>query len=321
MLTELGVSRGPDRTERRSYEALVVSMAETQAVGALVPVAVAAVESAAGVWARAFAAAEVTGGRGAITPQVLASIGRRLIRAGEAVYLLDVDLGGRVRLLDVAQHDVTGGAQPDSWRYRLSLAGPSATTYRVTGADGVVHVRYSVDGSAPWRGRGPLAWASSTGRLLGAVERALADEAGGPVGHLIALPQDAGGEGDDDQFASLKRDIRELRGKAALVESTSSGFGEGRAAAPARDWVPQRLGANPPQSFVELRQAVEVSILGACGVPPALVTSGSDGTGQRESWRRFLHGSIAAAGAAGRGRAIREARRTRDALIRAPGRQ
>ncbi len=235
----------------------------------------------------------ITGGRGAVTPQVLASVGRRLIRAGEAVYLLDVDLGGRVRLLDVAQHDITGGPAPDTWRYRLSLAGPSATSYRQVGADGVVHCRYSVDGSAPWRGRGPLSWATSTGRLLGAVERALADEAGGPTGSLIALPQDAGGEGDGDVFASLKRDIRELHGKAALVESSAAGWGEGRAAAPRADWVPQRLGANPPAAFIELRQAVEVSILGACGVPPALVVAGADGTGQRESWRRFLHGSIA----------------------------
>ena len=291
-MIELGVGGGPDRTERRNYESLVVAGMESAAVGVLVPVAVAAVEAAASTWARAFGAAEVEGGRGAITPQVLASIGRRLIRAGEAVHLIDVDLGGRVRLLDVAQHTVLGGPSPDSWRYRVSLAGPSATSYRVTGADGVVHCRYSVDGSAPWIGRGPLSWATSTGRLTAAIERALADESAGPVGHLIALPQDAGGEGDEDKFAALKRDIRELRGKAALVETSSAGWGEGRAAAPARDWLPQRLGANPPAALVELRRDVAVSIASACGLPPALAVEGADGTAQRESWRRFLHGSV-----------------------------
>ena len=30
----------------------------------------------------------------------------------------------------------------------------------------------------------------------------------------------------------------------------------------------------------------------ACGVPPSLVTLPADGTGQREAWRRFLHGSV-----------------------------
>ena len=291
MLIELGIGGGPDRTERRNYESLIVGSAEAQAAGLLVPVAVAAVEAAASTWARCFAAAEVEGGRGAVTPAVLASIGRRLIRQGESLHLIDVDLGGRVRLLDVAQHDVMGGTAPESWRYRVTVAGPSATTYRVTGAAGVCHVRYSVDGSAPWRGRGPLAWASSTGRLLGAVERALADESAGPVGTLIPVPADAGGE-DADTFASLKADIAGLRGRTALVETSTAGWGEGRAAAPAGDWAVRRLGANPPASLVELREAVEVSILGACGVPPSLVTAGADGTAQRESWRRFLHGSV-----------------------------
>ncbi len=291
-MIELGVGGGPDRTERRSYESLIVAGMETQAAAVLVPVAVAAVEAAASTWARAFGAAEVEGGRGAVTPAVLASIGRRLIRTGEAVHLIDVDLSGHVRLLDVAQHDITGGPAPESWRYRLSLAGPSSTTYRQVGADGVVHCRYSVDGSAPWIGRGPVSWATSTARLLGAVERALGDESAGPVGTLIPVPADAGGEGDDDPFASLKADLRGLRGKVAMVETTSAGWAEGRAAAPAGDWAVRRLGANPPAALVELRQAVEVSILGACGVPPALATSGADGTGQRESWRRFLHGSV-----------------------------
>ena len=33
-------------------------------------------------------------------------------------------------------------------------------------------------------------------------------------------------------------------------------------------------------------------VLAACGVPPSLASSDADGTGQRESWRRFLHGSL-----------------------------
>ena len=35
-----------------------------------------------------------------------------------------------------------------------------------------------------------------------------------------------------------------------------------------------------------------MSIYAACGVPPSLVTLPADGTGQREAWRRFLHGSV-----------------------------
>ena len=32
-------------------------------------------------------------------------------------------------------------------------------------------------------------------------------------------------------------------------------------------------------------------MLALCGVPPALATD-SDGTSQRENWRRFLHGTV-----------------------------
>ena len=38
-------------------------------------------------------------------------------------------------------------------------------------------------------------------------------------------------------------------GNTALVETTSAGYGEGRAAAPLADWKAQRLGANPPQTL------------------------------------------------------------------------
>ena len=35
-----------------------------------------------------------------------------------------------------------------------------------------------------------------------------------------------------------------------------------------------------------------MSILSACGVPPSLAMPNSDGTAQREAWRRFLFSTI-----------------------------
>lgn len=43
---------------------------------------------------------------------------------------------------------------------------------------------------------------------------------------------------------------------------------------------------------MELRTAAALTVFGACGIPPSLVTLPTDGTGQREAWRRFLHGSV-----------------------------
>jgi hypothetical protein len=76
-----------------------------------------------------------------------------------------------------------------------------------------------------------------------------------------------------------------------LACTTSAGWGEGRGAAPAADWRPQRIGANPPAAIDAIRTSTGQSIAAACGVPPALV-SRSDGTALREAWRQFLFGTI-----------------------------
>ena len=81
------------------------------------------------------------------------------------------------------------------------------------------------------------------------------------------------------------------RGGLALIETTAAGFSEGRQAAPREDWVPKRYGADPPATLASLRTEVGQAVLGACGVPPSLFLD-ADGTSQRESWRRFIMGSV-----------------------------
>ena len=53
--------------------------------------------------------------------------------------------------------------------------------------------------------------------------------------------------------ASLKADIAGLDGAASLVETTSAGYGEGKMAAPSRDWSQMRIGAAPPDVLEALR--------------------------------------------------------------------
>ena len=57
------------------------------------------------------------------------------------------------------------------------------------------------------------------------------------------------------------------------------------------DWRPQRIGANPPPSLATLRTDSAQAVLSACGCSADLFVAG-DAAGQRESWRRFLHGSV-----------------------------
>ena len=254
-----------------------------------------AVEAAASLAARAFASATVTPDVPAVTPLVLSTIGREIVRRGECLYLIDVDAAG-LRLTPATSWDVEGGPAPETWTYRVRLAGPSHDVERIAPAAGVVHVRAYVEPSAPWRGISPLDAAASTARLLAETETALADESSGARGYLLPVPQEDDDEDDSGPLAKLKADIASLKGRTALVETTAAGWGEGRGAAPSQDWKPQRIGSNPPDSLRQLRQDAEASTLGAIGVPVELISARSDGTAVREAWRRYAHAFLTPVG-------------------------
>ena len=288
------------RTEKResSFTQAVVARLVAQAGGpkAAEASATGAVESASGLIGRCFASATVTGPAhlaAAVTPALLMTIGRALIRTGELVASIDVDFEGRVTLIPASDWDITGDHEEHSWLYRLNLPGPGRFTTRpqVPSTD-VVHLRFQTDPARPWEGVGPLQSAALAGRLSAETVSALADAESGPRGSLLPLPVD----GDDPTVEPLKASIRTLAGKLAFVESTRTMTPAGAANAPRGDWDTKRIGANPPAAEVELMAHATVEILSACGVPPALFAPRSDGTSQRESFRRLLHATIAPLG-------------------------
>ena len=101
----------------------------------------------------------------------------------------------------------------------------------------------------------------------------------------------AGDSTDDDPLKQLKLDIGAARGKAVLTETTASGWGEGKTAAPQADWRPQRLGPDPPESMVAVADAAFSRMVAACGASVSLFTD-ADGTAQREAWRRWHLGTV-----------------------------
>ena len=259
----------------------------------------AALEAAVSSYARAFQIATVEPDNAttrALTPDLLALMARDLIRRGEFVHVIDVDRDG-ARLTPAGSWDVRGRTDPATWRYRVLLAGPSGSITRNLPAAAVIHGRYSVDPARPWAGVSPLAWASLTGRLHANIEDALSDEASGTRGHVLPVPQGPDGDEVDadgnevDPLSDLRKDIASLRGRTVLTETVASGWGEGSMAAPMADWRPQRLGFNAPASMATLRTDSAQAVLSACGVSADLFVAG-DAAGQRESWRRFLHGSV-----------------------------
>ena len=246
-----------------------------------------ALETAANLYARAFAAAKITGRRTeGISPSMMSLIARNLIRRGSDIHIIDTQ-GGSLSFIPVGSWDVYGGDDEKDWMYRTTIYGPDALNTRYVPGPGILHFRYSFDSARPWRGIGPLGWATDTGALAGNLERRLSEEAGSAVAHVVPIPQDGGSGDDDDPLKMLKADIAAAKGRTILTETTSAGMGEGRASAPQSDWKPSRLGAHPPDVLRGLRSDAGLSILSACGIPVALVLD-SDGTSQRESYRRWI---------------------------------
>ena len=246
--------------------------------------ALGAVEAAAGLWSRAFASATVepqTAATMPLTPAVLAAIGRGLAVRGEAVFVLAVN--GAVELTQASSWKVSGGARPESWRYEIELALPSGKVAKQTlPADAVLHVRYATRPAAPWAGISPLGMAAETRALATWIERRLAEEASTATSYVLPLPEAA----DVDK---LKADIKGGRGRLHIVDTTSTGWGDGTAAAPQRDWKSNRLGADPPEALGKLRSDVKNDIFGVYGIPSSIHGTGGSA---RESYRQFLSSTI-----------------------------
>ena len=268
----------------------VLRLIEAEASGTAANAAsTAAVEAASGALSRAFAAAKVDGPpwvQDAVTPGFLAQVGRDLIRSGDSMHVIRMSADGMIRLIPASSWHWEGSHDPDSWSVRVTSYGPSTSTTWNLLASGVVFVKWGSTPGQPYTGTGPLAWASTTARLQSEAERSLADEAGGPIAQMLAIPADGGDDGDDDPLKLLKADIAGARGKALLLETSAAGWGEGASAAPRQDWKQSRLGPQPAEVMATIRRDAFEAVLAACGTPPSLFLD-SDGTSQRESLRRW----------------------------------
>ncbi len=294
------------RRERREsggdFSDAVVRLIEAQAAGSAADASsTAAVEAASGALSRAFAAATVEGPpwvRDAVSPAVLGQIGRDLIRRGDSLHVIRLD-GGGVTLIPASSWHWEGSHDPATWTVRATAYGPSTSTTWNLPASGVVFLRWGSAPGQPYIGTAPVDWAHTTARLNAAAEKSLADEAGGPVAQLLALPEgqanpddDGDPDGDGDPFAMLRTAIAGARGRALLLETTASGHGEGKLNAPKRDWDPRPLHPAPAEGLVRVADQAFMRVLAATGTPPALFTGDADGTAQREALRRWHLGTV-----------------------------
>lgn len=275
ILGDIGAYPRPEK-ERRNYTDAITQAIVSQA-GAVAAGASGAAEIALGQVSRAFAVARATGpGAQLFNPQVLAKIGRDLIERGDSVWVRYGRNPGR--LAWVQSYDVQA-MEDGTFRYST---GTGNKKRRIT----PLHVRYTFN-PLTGRGTGPLQNAPQLKNFSANLELRMSEEGGGVVGYLLPIPSG----GDDESVEGLKSDISRLRGRTAVIETTAAGWGEGRGSAPHQDYQPKRIGPSIPQGNVDAFREAQRAVLGACGVPVELVES-SQGTGSREAWRRFLHGTV-----------------------------
>ena len=280
-------------TRDDSYSDTLIAALLSRAQGKTlaIPTATAALEACAGTVGRGFAASEVSGPDAlarALTPGVLELVGRSLIRRGEVVFLIETT-AGKLRLIPAETHDVEGSPFPEEWEYKLTLGGPSRTvTYDYVPAASVLHFKYAVDASTPWRGNGPVQVAALAGKLSAETVRALADESSGPVGRLLGIPVD----GADATVEGLKADIKNAAGRVALLETGDWGNAGGDTKV---DLKTERFGAEPPASLVQLVTIASQEVYSACGLNQAL-WGGSQAAAVREAWRLCLFGVLSPLG-------------------------
>ena len=113
--------------------------------------ALAAVEACAGLWGRSFASAAVTPSSmasRALTPDILARIGRALLLRGEAVFEIVVDQAG-LHLVEACTWTLSGRG---NWLYRADFITPSGTYSRTIPADRILHPRIGESRQRPGKG-------------------------------------------------------------------------------------------------------------------------------------------------------------------------
>ena len=212
---------------RSSYTDLIVAGLFAQADGTTSHVgAIAAVEIASGLWGRlpliGNCRASLSGLGWPLTGRTVGHRNSALSRRRSALRARCAGRGGGApACLGLGRERI---ARPGDLDVSLPARGAKRTISRMVESAGVLHVRYSSDARQPWIGVSPLARCPTTAALGANLETRLSQEAGAPVGSLLAVPESA--DPDGDVLAGLRTGIAGAKGAPILHETTVKGFGD-----------------------------------------------------------------------------------------------
>ena len=230
-------------------------------------------QSCVNMWERCMSALMVDDGNEAtmaLTPDILALTARSLGVIGDAVFYIRA-VGGGVALIPSSSFEVWGGPLPSSWIYRLDMVGSQKTeTVRVPASE-VLHFKLGLDRGQAWRGVAPLRRSSLTSLLARRLEVALADECTIPISRLLGVSgQRVGAE-------KIMNALDHRPGTSSLHIYQGPENGE-----------PRRVGPQPLENEVSLREQIVEQVYGLFGISPLLFSTDADGQSLREAKRLFL---------------------------------
>lgn len=246
--------------------------------------ALASVVACAALLARVCSLATVSGRfADVVTPVWIAEAVRDMAMHGESVYRIDVNAGG-LRLDRASACNVEGGADPATWRYVVTIPGPTTSVDVTLPRASVLHLTYATERRQPWRGTPPWKQASLTAGLAAELERRLHTEAAAPSGYVLGMPGD-----DPDKWPDLGK---AKGGTLAISSVTGAGWSGGAVQAPRREVEARRFGISPPQTLQGLRWDLQQGIVSCYGIAVELLAErASGGSDRRASWAELIAGT------------------------------
>ena len=99
-------------------------------------------------------------------------------------------------------------------------------------------------------------------------------------------------EGDITPLDAFRADLAKAKGGTLVMEHSGQWESDAAPGAGRQSRLEHQSYGMDRATVDPLRTATGRDVLAACGVPPTLFVANSDGTSQRESFRRFLHSSL-----------------------------
>ena len=206
-------------------------------------------------------------------------IARVLSDVGESTFEIQLTREGTLLLLPCTVASVTGGPNPESWRYLLTHSGPTSVTSAERPAAAVLAFRAHSPTAQPWRGK-PALESTVGGSLLAGLEAQLELESTVKPARVVSVGITSEQRGD---VGSLIAQGGVVAVSGAPLGSKEKAYGLGAGT----------IGGNYSVPGVTLHGQLAKIVSAGLGVPPDLILGGGDGAAQRESFRRFAAATIA----------------------------